>query len=49
MCLIVLSQESDINRINVVDGGPKENRITISIKAGQTRYVAYNVSFYGFV
>lgn len=48
MRVIVLSQESDDNRIHVIDGGAKDNKITISINAGQTRYVAYNVSYYGF-
>lgn len=40
-------QESDKNRIKVVDGGINKENIVISINADQTRFIAYNVSFYG--
>lgn len=41
------SQESDINRIHVSDGGIDDTKMTISIYANQTQYLRYDASFYG--
>ncbi|XP_055297490.1 uncharacterized protein LOC129566025 [Sitodiplosis mosellana] len=47
--MLTVYQESADNQIHVIDGGIKENKITIGISANDTRYVAYNVYFYGTV
>lgn len=40
-------QESNFNRIRIIDGGIGQNKIDIMIEANQTRYLQYNATFYG--
>lgn len=44
---LFLIQESEQNRINIVDGGIDQSNIKIRIRAENTRYLQYNATFYG--